>query len=281
MITFPPSRVGGTLEQAAWRGDMDQPTFFNASWFTQNATIPGEATNCGKKYLTGVPCGTRDSKQPWRAPGTAAVFSPCGAFCMNEDNYSPNGCLINKHYSPNDDDWKVTDGRDLPKSKVTEWEAGGTAKVAFTALFNHGGGYAWRLCPSGKLSTETEECFQQNHLDFATETTVVHWTSGRQAEYKAVTMSNGTFPAGSQWRTIRIPSCSTTSPSICGNELLPRPCPECCAHNCDHWRFSLMDEVAIPASMKPGEYTLSWRWDAEINHQVWQGCADVKVVAKK
>ena len=53
-------------------------------------------------------------------------------------------------------------------------------------------GYAWRLCPSGKLSTETEECFQQNHLDFATETTVVHWTSGRQAEYKAVTMSNGT-----------------------------------------------------------------------------------------
>lgn len=30
MITFPPSRVGGTLEQAAWRGDMDQPTFFNA-----------------------------------------------------------------------------------------------------------------------------------------------------------------------------------------------------------------------------------------------------------
>lgn len=49
---------------------------------------------------------------------------------------------INKHYSPNDDDWKVTDGRDLPKSKVTEWEAGGTAKVAFTALFNHGGGTA-------------------------------------------------------------------------------------------------------------------------------------------
>ena len=30
---------------------------------------------------------------------------------MNEDNYSPNGCLLNKHYSPNDDDWKVTDGR--------------------------------------------------------------------------------------------------------------------------------------------------------------------------
>ena len=167
----------------------------------------------------------------------------------------------------------------MPRSKVTEWTAGGTAKVAFTALFNHGGGYAYRLCPSD--AKQTEECFQQNHLDFATETTTVHWTEGRQAQYKAVTMSNGTYPAGSQWRTIRIPSCSTTSPSICGNELLPRPCPECCAHNCDHWRFSLMDTVKIPATMKPGAYTMSWRWDAEINHQVWQGCADVKVVAMK
>ena len=35
MITFPPSRVGGTLEQAAWRGDMDQPTFFNARYVSR------------------------------------------------------------------------------------------------------------------------------------------------------------------------------------------------------------------------------------------------------
>jgi len=32
MLTFPPSRVGGTLEQAAARGDMDQQTFNNVSW---------------------------------------------------------------------------------------------------------------------------------------------------------------------------------------------------------------------------------------------------------
>lgn len=82
----------------------------------------------------------------------------------------------------------------------------------------------------------------------------MHWIGGRQAEYEAVTMSNGTYPVGSQWRTIRIPSCSTTTPSICGKELLPRPCLTCCAHYCDTWHFSLMDTVAVPADLKPGPY---------------------------
>ena len=53
--------------------------------FTQQANIPGPATNCGPKYVTGIPCGARDAKQPWRAPGTSPVYSPCGAFCYNDD----------------------------------------------------------------------------------------------------------------------------------------------------------------------------------------------------
>ena len=40
-----------------------------------------------------------------------------------------------------------------------------------------------------------------------------------------------------------------------------------------------MDSVAIPATLPPGDYTLSWRWDGEINHQVWQNCADVTIAA--
>jgi hypothetical protein len=95
MLTFPLSRVGGTLDQAAWRGDMDMETFNNASWYTQDANIPGPATNCGKEYLTGIACGVRDSKQPWRAPGTAPVYSPCGAFC--DPGNGPNGCVIGQH----------------------------------------------------------------------------------------------------------------------------------------------------------------------------------------
>jgi hypothetical protein len=169
----------------------------------------------------------------------------------------------------------MQDGRDLPKTRRTEWRAGGTAKVAFTALFNHGGGYSYRLCPAG--DEQSEACFQKHPLAFATDTTAVVGVAGTRHEYKAVTMSNGTFPEGTQFRTIRIPSCSTTTPSICGRELLPRPCVGCCAHSCDKWHFSLEDEVAIPAGLAAGPYTMSWRWDAEINHQVWQGCADITI----
>lgn len=276
MLTWPPNRVGGTMRRAAAGGDMDMATFANASWYTQNAHIPGKATNCGE-FVTGIKCGTRDATQPWRAPGTTPVYSPCGAYCYDQGTYSAVGCTIGQSYD-DDDNWEVKDGRDLPKSKRTVWTAGGAAKVAFTALFNHGGGYAYRLCPAS-AAAQSEACFQQHHLQFASNETTVRWTNGTEASYPALTMTSGTHPAGSHWRTIRIPSCSTTTPSICGHELLPAPCDGCCAHHCDRWHYSLMDDIAIPATLAPGDYTLSWRWDAEINHQVWQGCADVTVVA--
>lgn len=272
-MTFPPSRNGGNLKDAAY-SDMDMGIFNTASWFTQDATIPGEATNCGKEYVTGIPCGARDDKTPWRAPGTTPVFSPCGGFCENKGGDSPSGCDVGKKPDPQ---WDVRDGVDLPKTTRTQWTAGGTAKVAFALMYNHGGGYAYRLCPAG--SEQTEACFQKTHLDYASNTTVVHWRNGEEADYPAVTMSTGTYPPGSQWRTIRIPSCSTMFPSICGKELLPKPCEKCCAHSCDTWDYSLMDEVVVPATLPPGDYTLAWRYDAEINHQVWQNCADITVVA--
>ena len=122
----------------------------------QDANIPGEPTNCGSKYVTGIPCGARDSKQPWRAPGTTPVFSPCGGFCMNQNSDSPSGCDVGRKPS---DDWTVIDGNDLAKTDRTVWTAGSTAKVAFAALYNHGGGYAYRLCPAG--DPQTEACFQK------------------------------------------------------------------------------------------------------------------------
>ena len=61
--------------------------------FTQDAEIPGNATNCGK-YVTGIACGTRDAKQPWRAPGTAPVFSPCGASPPDRPPLGTAGCPL-------------------------------------------------------------------------------------------------------------------------------------------------------------------------------------------
>ena len=42
--------------------------------------------------------------------------------------------------------------------------------------------------------------------------------------------------------------------------------------------FNIVDEVAIPNSLTPGNYLVSWRWDCEQTTQIWQNCADVKVV---
>jgi hypothetical protein len=35
----------------------------------------------------------------------------------------------------------------------------------------------------------------------------------------------------------------------------------------------------VPQNLKPGEYTLNWRWDCEQSSQIWENCADVTVVA--
>ena len=45
------------------------------------------------------------------------------------------------------------------------------------------------------------------------------------------------------------------------------------------WEWSVLDAVVVPSGLAPGEYLLSWRWDAEESSQVWQNCADVTLVS--
>lgn len=42
--------------------------------------------------------------------------------------------------------------------------------------------------------------------------------------------------------------------------------------------YSIMDEVKVPEHLDEGEYLLSWRWDCEQSPQIWQQCADIKLV---
>jgi hypothetical protein len=42
--------------------------------------------------------------------------------------------------------------------------------------------------------------------------------------------------------------------------------------------YSIMDEVHIPEHFEEGDYLLSWRWDCEQSPQIWQQCADIKLV---
>jgi len=45
-----------------------------------------------------------------------------------------------------------------------------------------------------------------------------------------------------------------------------------------HFQFSIFDLVEVPAELPPGEYTLSFRLDAEQTPQVWAHCSDIDVV---
>ena len=40
----------------------------------------------------------------------------------------------------------------------------------------------------------------------------------------------------------------------------------------------IVDRVLVPPSLPKGDYVLGWRWDCEETTQVWQNCADVRIV---
>lgn len=137
-------------------------------------------------------------------------------------------------------------------------------EVAFTSQANHGGGYAYRLCPSDVPATEA--CFQTHHLAFEGNTTTVRFLDGRTLEIPAVRTAKGTTPAGSQWTRNPVPT----------NGEFPKPFPT--NFSGWGWDFSLMDRVMIPASLPLGQYVVSWRWDCELSPEIWTNCGDVVIV---
>jgi hypothetical protein len=44
--------------------------------------------------------------------------------------------------------------------------------------------------------------------------------------------------------------------------------------------YSIVDHVIVPQDLQEGDCLLSWRWDSEHTDQVWQNCADVRIVAQ-
>ena len=71
---------------------------------------------------------------------------------------------------------------------------------------NHAGGYSYRLCkmPEGGIGDLTEECFQQNPLDFVGDIQWIEYqkdkNTGFRTELEALQTTEGTHPAGSMWR---------------------------------------------------------------------------------
>merc|ERR1712216_1027320 len=141
-------------------------------------------------------------------------------------------------------------------------------------------------------------------------------TDGRNTEdffIPAATTSEGTFPAGTQWRRNPIPMCNcdagqgckagsadfsedyrllepyridaSTATKTCPTGLqFESPFPEATEWSFGYGPngelagppFQMIDTIEVPQVPK-GEYTLSWRWDCEQTPQVWNQCADILI----
>lgn len=84
--------------------------------------------------------------------------------------------------------------------------------------------------------------------------------------------------SGSMWTKNPAPNCDPSCP-------FPEPLPNVhghvwnCKDGCILGKINLVDLVRIPASIPPGDYVLSWRWDCEETTQVWTNCGDVTITA--
>ena len=115
--------------------------------------IPGNATLPEEMSQPEVACvGQSGAKEdhPWRAPGTAPVFGPCGSMggmplgCDNDGEGSFGDCC-----SGNCDSFALggnAEAYQWPNMPTTEWTAGSFQEVAWHLGANHAGGYSYRIC---------------------------------------------------------------------------------------------------------------------------------------
>lgn len=298
--------AGCTGEQPA-EGEEDNVGCIS-QWYTNFTFIPGNAT-----ILDGSPLLTYPGKlarkgtqqNPWRAPGTAPLKSPCGFDGGNPDgcpagNPAKNGCAGGGYgHGP--------DARTLPgNAKPTEWSVGSQVEAEFGITANHGGGYQYRLCPkpsSGSYLDLTEECFQQLPLGFVGDTQWIQLggNESERREFPAMRTREGTFPKGSQWTKNPIPACGTIEGGaftmqygLClGSQFAP-PLPGIKGfygftqvdakasplHELSKLsQVRVVDKLQLPADLPLGDYVLSFRIDCEQTPQVWNQCADIRIVA--
>jgi len=268
-------------------------------WFTNYTMIPGSPTlpadmrTFQDMYIEGMGNFDWTSHNPWRAPGSAPVYSPCGIGGGN-----PDGCPVGGAegqcpgggyaYGP------AAEDVEFPDVITTEWKLGGTAEVGWGIVANHGGGYSYRLCKVPEEGVVTEECFEQMVLDFNGDMQWVQYgEDGEKVEFMANRTRTGTFPEGSQWTKNPIPACHTSDGGWFeeGPECpktgpqFPPPAPGLLGYGENFlapgeadFLFTIMDEVVVPADIVPGDYVLSFRWDCEQTSQIWNACSNIRIV---
>jgi len=259
------------------------------SWLTDQAYLGGHGTDehkGGAGVVTNFKEGgcnhiCQENKVPWSAPGQAPVFGGgCGVFGGN-----PHGCrreavdlttgetvvTARTYADPRPPGspclgggttfTQGPDARDVefPQAAKTGWLVGSVQEVAWVSQAGHQGGYTYRLCHLGSKGPAglEENCFRNNILPFASNTTMVRLVGrenlGSWQEWPQTDITVGTHPPGSAWRPAGI---------YRKGEVYIRK-----------------DKVLVPDHLIPGDYVLSFRWDgATVGGQVWQSCSNVRLV---
>ena len=221
---------------------------------------------------------------PWWAPGTAPVYGSCGTM-----GGIPKGCHGDYTGKFGDCCTDHCDGfalglnaeeYDWPDPPVTRWAAGSVQvhcltptdlfinclsyqEVQWYVSANHAGGYSYRLCklPKGGIIDLSEECFQENQLDFVGDNQWViygHEDDPRE-EVKAKRATEGTYPNGSMWTA---------------NPVYPKQEE---GGTSERGHGHIVDMVKVPSHLEPGDYVLSFRWDSKCSPQVWTSCANIEI----
>eukprot|EP00656_Telonema_subtile_P053251 TRINITY_DN7659_c0_g1_i2.p1 TRINITY_DN7659_c0_g1~~TRINITY_DN7659_c0_g1_i2.p1 ORF type:complete len:400 (+),score=40.23 TRINITY_DN7659_c0_g1_i2:145-1344(+) len=185
-----------------------------------NATLPKSAWTLNIDAVENSP---EDAYRfnPWRAPGYAPIVDPCGQAGGKLPGQVIGGDSVftaNKFATMGD---KGSNLPETPADKKTKWVAGSTVKVAWGPLYNHGGGYQYRLCSIKEALTE--ECFQKTPLEFDRSAQTLVWNTKevpganaktppvpangtlRWAVPNPVFVDQGTWPQGSTWARDPLP----------------------------------------------------------------------------
>ena len=258
-------------------------------WFSNKRYIPGNATIPFEHSQPDVRCASQDlksvnslDKYPWMAPGSAPVFSPCGAmgglpYGCNHDGVGNLGDICNDcNCNCNCGSFAMgglAENYEWPDPPTTQWKAGSIEEVAwYITVGNHGGGYSYRLCktPEGGISDLTEECFQNGYLEFVGENQWVNYEADRYSrkltEITAKRFTEGTFPPGSMWTEVPF------YPFYYQNENVDGEFDK--TYGFGH----IIDNVNIPSTLVPGDYVLSMRYDCKCVPEVFSFCANIQII---
>jgi len=185
--------------------------------------------------------GDWTKSNPWRSPGYAPVFSPCGLAGGGDEPGDWMSDSLQRHIRAGAVSppfiRRGFDGRQVPDGPKAKWSQGSIQEVAWSMFVNKGGGYAYRLCPKvatdGSATLLTEKCFQDHHLAFASNTSIIQFGSNESTRtpIPAARTSVGTFPPGSIWTRNPVPPCSEPNgspvqdPPSCPQPMFAPPAP--------------------------------------------------------